>query len=113
MFYLFHIQHTIAVLIQMILFIPVDSIVKRDCYDSLAPSEVQACELGTNIKCHHCNETLCNEGHPKHKCIKCDSNSDANCMTNATQFDLEQCIYDSNDLDDFYCFTKYVSCFAC
>lgn len=82
---------------------------KRDCYESLSPMEVQACEMSADIKCHHCNETLCNEGHPKHKCIECDSKSDANCMTNATTLNTEQCIYDSNGLDDFYCFTRYVS----
>lgn len=83
---------------------------KRDCYESLSPNEVQACETSDYIKCHHCNETLCNEGHPNHKCIKCDSKSDTNCMTNATQFQIEQCIHDSNGLDDFYCFISYVSC---
>lgn len=96
-------------MIFFILNVHIDSILKRDCYDSLSSNEVQDCESSAEIKCHHCTEAFCNKGHPKHKCVECDSKTDANCMTNATKFAVDQCIYDSNELDDFYCYTKYVS----
>lgn len=85
----------------------IDTIVKRDCYESLSRTERAACESG-ETKCDRCSTTECNLGHPKHKCKTCDSKSDSKCLNDAPSVKMDQCLYDSNGLDDFYCYVKWV-----
>lgn len=84
------------------------TIIKRDCFESLNPTEHQQCETANDVQCDRCSTPFCNLGHPKHKCKVCNSESDDKCLNDASSLEMVQCLYDSNGLDDFYCYVKWV-----
>lgn len=83
------------------------SLLKRDCFDSLSPKEQQDCKTGTNVECIECSTPFCNVGHPKHRCYVCDSETDEKCFDDELDQWSNQCLLNSNELDDFYCYTKW------